>query len=143
MCLGVVLAYGVITCGAYEVRTGSRMFGAGACREHLVLEAGGQRDDPLLLFVRSQECEASLVRSGDVRDVVAMTIGDRTDEQKEEPSSCAHTVLVPVKCAAQKHRGELGTGKYEADTKHRRRLNSPPQCPRIANCVCNPTAPMA
>lgn len=56
------------------VRTGSRMFGAGACRALLVLEAGGQRDDPLLLFVRSQECEASLVRSGDVRDVVAMTI---------------------------------------------------------------------
>lgn len=24
---------------------------------------------------------------------------------------------MPVKCAAQKHRGELGTGKYEADTK--------------------------
>ena len=55
-------------------RIDERMFGAGACRENLVLEAGGQRDDPLLLFVRSQECEASLVRSGDVRDVVAMTI---------------------------------------------------------------------
>ena len=52
------------------------MFGAGACRALLVLEAGGQRDDPLLLFVRSQECEASLVRSGDGRD------DHRTDEQK-------------------------------------------------------------
>jgi hypothetical protein len=44
--------------------------------EHLVLEAGGQRDDPWLFFVRSQECEASLVRSGDGRD------DDRTDEEK-------------------------------------------------------------
>jgi len=57
-------------------RIDERMFGAGACREHLVLEAGGQRDDPHLLFVRSQECEASLVRSGDGRD------DDRSDEQK-------------------------------------------------------------
>ena len=41
-------------------RADKRVIGAAACREHLVLEAGGQRDDPLLLFVRSQECEASL-----------------------------------------------------------------------------------
>ena len=48
-------------------RIDERMFGAGACRENLVLEAGGQRDDPLLLFVRSQECEASHVRRGSGR----------------------------------------------------------------------------
>ena len=83
-------------------RIDERMFGAGACRENLVLEAGGQRDDPLLLFVRSQECEASHVRRGSGRKEY------RAQEQEHlHPlntlSRCPSSCPSPLPCKSTVH----------------------------------------